>query len=79
MKSFSKSPSCRRVKPSGFTLIEHRHIDQTVTITDPQDLWNLFTMTPYFYRTSPEAKEKLRQQAPLTTALAFEILVYERQ
>ena len=62
----------------GFCLSEQRSIRETVTLQNETDLWNLFTMTPYFYRTPPEAKEKLRQTAPLTTEIAFELLIYEK-
>lgn len=62
----------------GFHLLEQISIRDTITLANEADLWNLFTMTPYFYRTPPKAKEKLRQQAPLTTEIAFEILVYEK-
>ncbi|MBQ8351754.1 MAG: methyltransferase domain-containing protein [Clostridia bacterium] len=62
----------------GFSLAEQISIRDTITLANETDLWNLFTMTPYFYRTSPQAKEQLRQKAPLTTEIAFEVLVYEK-
>lgn len=63
----------------GFTLLEQRSIRDTITLADKKDLWNLFTMTPYFYRTPPKAKEALQQAAPLTTEIAFELLVYKKK
>ena len=63
----------------GFELLEHISMREEITLSNETDLWNLFTMTPYFYRTPPNQKEKLRQSAPLSTEIAFEILVYEKK
>lgn len=62
----------------GFQLVEQTSIRHTITLPNERDLWNLFTMTPYFYRTSPKDKEKLKQSVPLDTEIAFEVLVYEK-
>ena len=63
---------------SRFRLIERRTVSDQITLESDTDVWNLFTMTPYFYRTSPADKERLRHAAPLTTEIAFEVLVYEK-
>ncbi len=63
---------------AGFTLLNVQDIEETVTLANETDLWNLFTMTPYFYRTSPADKEKLRAHAPLGTEISFKILTYEK-
>ena len=63
---------------NGFTLAEERDIAERITLKDEEDLWDLFTMTPYFYRTSPADKERLRSCAPLETEISFKILIYEK-
>lgn len=65
-------------KLSLFRLLERRSVVRTLTLSRDEDVWNLFTMTPYFYRTSPADKEKLRHASPLTVTAAFEVLVYEK-
>lgn len=64
---------------SRFHLLERHTVAREVTLSRDEDVWNLFTMTPYFYRTSPADKERLRHAAPLSVTAAFEVLVYERQ
>lgn len=62
----------------GFTLLNMQDIEGRITLANETDLWNLFTMTPYFYRTSPADKDRLRARAPLTTEISFKILTYEK-
>ncbi len=61
-----------------FRLLERKKVERRVTLESDDEVWNLFTMTPYFYRTSPEDKERLRHASPLTVTAAFEVLVYEK-
>jgi acetyl esterase/lipase len=63
---------------NGFSLTEEQDITKRITLRTEDDLWNLFTMTPYFYRTSPADKERLRARAPLETEISFKILVYKK-
>ncbi len=46
---------------------------------DGEDIWQLFMMTPYFYRTSKEASEKLKGLNKLSTVLDFEIRTYIKE
>ncbi len=43
-----------------------------------EDIYSLFTMTPYFYRTKKESVEKLKSMERLCTLLDFEVRVYEK-
>ncbi len=61
-----------------FSLEERVTLEKTVTV-DSADVWNLFTMTPYFYRTSPADKEKLRTHGPLETEISFEVFLYKKK
>lgn len=44
-----------------------------------EDVWQLFMMTPYFYRTSREAAERLKSLDRLKTVLDFEIRTYIKE
>ena len=50
--------------------------DTTVT---GEDIYSLFTMTPYFYKTSKESVEKLKSIDTLNTLLDFEVRVYIKE
>lgn len=44
-----------------------------------EDIWQLFMMTPYYYKTSKEAAEKLKSLQSLETLLDFEIRTYIKE
>ena len=44
-----------------------------------EDIWQLFMMTPYFYRTPKEASEKLKTLECLKTLFDFEIRTYIKE
>ena len=58
-----------------------RHV-HTVKVTDKillnskEDIWSVFQMTPYFYRTSDADKSKLQQIEKLETDIEFVIVEY---
>lgn len=63
---------------SELTLAGKQLISRTVNI--PQnDLKTLFSMTPYFYRTSESDKAKINRVDALKTTLAFMILEYKAE
>ena len=53
-------------------------LEYTFTLTSDKQVLDLFTMTPYYYRTSQEAKQRLTGCAPLDTEAGFLIQVYRR-
>ena len=61
-----------------FNLLNEENVEGRITLETNEDVWNLFTMTPYFYRTSPADKEKLRAHASLETEISFKVLTYEK-
>ena len=48
------------------------------TIQDNKQIQNLFTMTPYYYKTPFEAKERLKKLESLKTKISFLIKVYRK-
>ena len=55
----------------GFTLIDEIHIKE--------EIYDLFTMTPYYYKTSKESIEKLLKLDSLKTRVSFVLLVYQKK
>ena len=45
-------------------------------VIEGSDIYSLFTMTPYFYRTKKESSEKLKNMEKLSTLLDFEVRTY---
>ncbi len=62
----------------GFTFTEKRTAARDITLDDPQDIADLFSMTPYAYRTGAAERERLAALQTLTTQTAFEILIYHK-
>lgn len=63
---------------SGFELIYSRHLTYNMDISCGADVQNLFMMTPYAYRTPPEAREKIFAIDRLSCEADFHILVYKK-
>ncbi len=55
--------------------IVHRH---EITVEGRDDIEALFSMTPYYWRTSEADREKLRSIDSLTTEIEFEINIYRK-
>jgi len=62
----------------GFEIVERREIRQRIHLTCNEDIINLFTMTPYYYKTSAEDQIKLKNMDELDTETAFGLLTYQR-
>lgn len=67
----------RRDLPTKLRLADTISVRYETTV-DGKDIYPLFTMTPYFYRTKKEAADKLLQLPSLTTLLDFKIRIYEK-
>lgn len=61
---------------SEFKPISHQVIEQTTTITG-SDIYNLLTMTPYYWSTSEQKQQAIKALKTLSTPLAFEINTYQ--
>lgn len=60
----------------GFSFVRTLSVEQEITLTPQEDIQNLFTMTPYYYKTSAEDAARLAALSSLTTPISFEILLY---
>lgn len=63
---------------SGFELIKRDTICGNIDISCNEDIMSLFSMTPYFYKTSEENRQRLVKLETLTTEIGFEMLTYKK-
>ena len=71
----------RRDLPSegdGLRLTETRNVTFTVTVDDPDNRDALFSMTPYYWRTSRDGHLRLAAAKALETEVSFDFYVYEK-
>ena len=76
-----KTPYKNKPEPTeleGFALVSDVEVAYTLTLEQPEDIKNLFMMTPYAYRTPKEGKERLLSRKSLTTEVAFRVLLYKK-
>ncbi len=59
----------------GFRLLEAVPVQYEITVQS-EDIWNLFTMTPYYYKTGKADQEKLKALDTLTTQVEILVLTY---
>ena len=62
----------------GFTLLEIRNVTFEITVTDPDHREALFSMTPYYWRTSREGHSRLATAEGMTTEVSFDLHVYRK-
>ena len=61
----------------GFELVEKHKVNTVITLPNQQDIDNLFTMTPYYYKSSVESVERLHRLSSLQTQIDVDIIVYK--
>lgn len=61
----------------GFSLIREECLTYPLTIPTKEDIQELFSMTPYFYKTSPKDHAKLEQLTSLKLHASFQIVIYQ--
>lgn len=62
----------------GFTYERIVPVEGTAVLSSPEDIHNLFAMTPYFWKTPREGRERLAALPALTTRISFRIHVFRR-
>ncbi len=62
----------------GFMLKSSETVHKIIKLRTNQDILSLFSMTPYFYKTSGKDKEKLNSLNSLETQIHFCCAVYEK-
>ena len=62
----------------GFSLVDVRRVSFCITVEDPTHMQALFSMTPYYWRTSREGRDRLASASALTTEVAFDLHIYRK-
>lgn len=68
----------KRTNYEDFSLIDVINLKYNATIQGNETIKNLFTMTPYYHRTSLEDKEKLESVETLFTTIEVNYLIYKK-
>ena len=61
-----------------FTLCETTAVDFEITVDGEQAIFDLFSMTPYYWKTPRDAVERLKKVNTLKTEVSFRILYYKK-
>lgn len=64
--------------PTKMKEIERRRLTYTITVEGEEAIEALFSMTPYYWRTSESDHAKLKNIQTLTTEVDFDIFVYQK-
>ncbi len=62
-----------------FSFTEKLTANRIISLDTPQDIADLFSMTPYAYRTGEAQRTRLAALERLTTQTEFEILIYHKK
>lgn len=62
----------------GFTLADKKIVHNVIDLCTSDDIQSLFSMTPYYYKTSKKDKEKLEKLDSLKTQIHFCSAVYKK-
>ena len=65
--------------PATMLLCEKKRIHDWITVEGNEDVMSLFSMTPYYWRTSEADRKKLETVERLTTEIDFDIFVYRKE
>ena len=63
----------------GFEHIETKRVRYESLIRTKEDIFSLFQMTPYYWKTSAKGAEKLKKYETLLTEVAFDIHIYKKK
>ena len=64
--------------PKDMELVEKRNLHTTISVKGNDMIRALFSMTPYYWRTSPSDSQKLDNLDALETELDFDIYIYRK-
>lgn len=71
--------TCKDTTYTGFSFERRIPVRTHATLTDSRLIFDLFTMTPYYWKTPVEGSRRLQQTPRLETELGFDLLIYRRQ
>lgn len=62
----------------GFALVAQHTVEHTLSLDSTEDITDLFSMTPYYYKTGAADQQKLTALSRLDVTLSFGVWVYRR-
>ena len=62
----------------GLTLVAARNTSFSIVVEDPSHLAALFSMTPYYWRTSQNGHDRIRSAERLETEVSFDFHIYRK-
>ncbi len=68
-----------KLECEGFDIIEKSEIKYELHLDNNEDIMSLFSMTPYYYKTSREDQAKAEKLTELKTGIEFGIIVYKKR
>lgn len=68
----------KRYEFEGFAFEQRLRFEDVIHLSCNEDILNLFTMTPYYWKTSPEAAQRLSLLPCLKTEICFEAAVFRK-
>ncbi len=73
---YKNQPSDMKIE--GFKLIKETAVHTVIDLCTNEDIFSLFSMTPYYYKTSQTDKEKLTSLSNLKTQIHFCVATYQK-
>lgn len=62
-----------------YKLVKEEYVEDVITIDNKEDIWALFQMTPYYWRTPKENAQRLQGLRKLITTVQFHIALYQKE
>ncbi|MFI3206597.1 MAG: methyltransferase domain-containing protein [Clostridia bacterium] len=62
----------------GLVLLDRISVKGKISLSKSEDIWNLFSMTPYYWKTDIKGSQKLKETEKLDTEIHFDFLVYQK-
>ena len=69
----------KRTPYEGFRYVDVLEVRDTITLDSQEDIFALFQMTPYSWKTPEEGVNRLKALTSLTTEIAFHIHLFEKE
>ncbi len=61
----------------GFVFLEKQKVEAMIDLPCQTDIDNLFTMTPYYYKSSPQTSDRLHHLGKLQTRIDVDVILYK--
>jgi 23S rRNA (guanine745-N1)-methyltransferase len=62
----------------GFEFLERVPVKGRIELNNNKSVWDLFAMTPYYWKTDVDGGERLRRTEHLSTEIHFDFLIYRK-